>query len=222
MPQATLDAAAAGYLDEMHALAPSKSRVVDKMPANYRYVWLIALLFPGAKIIHCTRDPRDIGLSIFTYRFHGEHGNAHDVGDLGWTIAQQERLMAHWKATLPTPILTVRLADWVEDFDATLARALTFLDLTPDANCARFHESDRRVRTVSRAQMRRPVNARRLQRWKAYAAELEPLIAELRRGGARLDSQSPTADRIDRRRSAGSTPFLFGLRQASESLTEVV
>ena len=88
------------------------------MPGNYLHVWLIALLFPNAKIIHCVRDPRDIGLSIFTFRFHGEHGYAHDLADLGWMIGEQDRLMNHWQAALPTPILTVRLDDWVTDFDA--------------------------------------------------------------------------------------------------------
>ena len=108
----------------LHALAPDKARIVDKMPGNYLYLGLVGLLLPGAKIIHCVRDPRDIGLSIFTFRFHGQHAYAHDLADLGWTIGEQDRLMAHWKAALPNPILTLRLADWVEDFDATLARVL--------------------------------------------------------------------------------------------------
>jgi hypothetical protein len=30
----------------------------------------------------------------------------------GWRIAQQDRLMAHWRATLPNPVLTVKLAHW--------------------------------------------------------------------------------------------------------------
>jgi integrase len=34
---------------------------------------------------------RVVGLSIFTFRFHGHHGYAHDLADLGWTIAQQDR-----------------------------------------------------------------------------------------------------------------------------------
>ena len=78
--------------------------------------------------------------------------------------------MAHWRAVLPNPILTVALSDWVSDFDATLARVLAHLDLPPDPACARFHESDRGVRTVSRAQVRQPVNARGLGRWRTYAA----------------------------------------------------
>jgi tetratricopeptide (TPR) repeat protein len=184
LDQATLDAEAEAYLSALRALAPDKIRIVDKMPGNYFYVWLIALLFPRAKIIHCTRDPRDIGFSIFTFRFHGEHGYAHDLADLGWMIGEQERLMKHWKGALPTPILTLRLDDWVRDFDATLARVLGFVDLPPDPACARFYESDSRVRTVSRAQVRQPVNARGLGRWRAYAQGLAPLIEQLECAGA--------------------------------------
>jgi hypothetical protein len=176
---AALDAAAEHYLAALHALAPDKSRVVDKMPGNYLYLGLVGLLFPRARIIHCVRDPRDIGLSIFTFRFHGHHGYAHDLADLGWTIAQQQRLMAHWRHALPNPILTVKLSDWVEDFDATLARVLTHLDLPHDPNCARFHEAKGRVRTASWSQVRQPVNARGLGRWRLYERELQPLIAEL-------------------------------------------
>jgi hypothetical protein len=97
-----LDTAANDYLAELHALAPDKMRIVDKMPGNYLHLGLVGLLLPKAKIIHCVRDPRDIGLSIFTFRFHGHHGYAHDLADLGWTIAQQERIMAHWKVALRT------------------------------------------------------------------------------------------------------------------------
>ena len=120
------------------------------------------------------RDPRDIGLSIFTFRFHGQHGYAHDLADLGWTIAEQDRLMAHWKAALPKPVLTLRLADWVKDFDATLARVLDYVGLPPDPACARFYEADSRVRTVSRAQVAQPVNARGLGRWRPYRKGSRP------------------------------------------------
>jgi hypothetical protein len=191
LPQAALDAAAERYLAELHALAPGKPRIVDKLPGNYLYLGLAALMLPGARIIHCVRDPRDIGLSIFTFRFHGEHGYAHDLADLGWMIGQQHRLMTHWKAVLPNPVLTVRLDDWVTDFDATLRRVLAHLDLPYDPACERFYESGRVVRTVSRTQVREPVNARGLGRWKPFAAELRPLIAELEAAGMLAAPDAP-------------------------------
>ncbi len=60
---------------------------------------------------------------------------------------------------------------------------LDHLDLPPDPNCARFYARDSRVRTVSRAQVRQPVNARGLGRWRTYAPDLAPLIAELDSAG---------------------------------------
>jgi Tfp pilus assembly protein PilF len=184
---ATLDAEAARYLQALHATARGARRIVDKMPGNYRYLGLAALMLPGARIISCERDPRDIGLSIFTFRFYGLHPYAHDLADLGWTIAQQRRLMAHWREALPNPILTVRLTDWVADFHGTLRRVLDFLDLPYDPACESFHLYDRRVRTVSRAQVREPVNARGIGRWRGYQPQLAPLIAALREHGALED-----------------------------------
>jgi hypothetical protein len=127
--QGELDAATSAYLGELHALAPGKAGVLDKMPGKYLYLGPVGLMPSATRIIHCLRDPRDIGVSIFTFRFDGAPGYAHDLGDISWTIAQQDRLMAHWRAVLPTPILTVRLADWVEDFDAALPRVLDHLGL---------------------------------------------------------------------------------------------
>jgi Tfp pilus assembly protein PilF len=184
---AALDTAAERYLAELDALAPNKTRIVDKMPSNFSYLGLVALMLPGARIIHCARDPRDIGLSIFTFRFHGHHPYAHDLADLGLAIAEHVRLMSHWRAALPNPMLTVRLSDWVNDFDGTLARVLAHLDLPPDPACARFYERESRVRTVSYAQVRQPVNARGLGRWRAYQTELAPLIAELEAAGCLAD-----------------------------------
>jgi tetratricopeptide (TPR) repeat protein len=179
-----LDEAAARYLADLRALAPDKTRIVDKLPGNFAYLGLAGVMLPGAKIIHCVRDPRDIGLSIFTFRFHGAHGYAHDLRDLGWYIGQYDRLMAHWKTVLPGRILTVRLSDWVADFDGTLARVLAHVELPHDPNCARFYESESRVRTVSYAQVRQPINARGLGRWRAYERQLAPLIKELERAGS--------------------------------------
>jgi len=55
---------------------------------------------------------------------------------------------------------------------------------TADLRPKPANESDGRVRTVSRAQVRQPINDRGLGRWKAYANELTPLIAELERAGS--------------------------------------
>ena len=89
-------------------------------------------------------------------------------------------------SALPNPILTLALKDWVEDFDGTLRRVLDFIELPYDPACERFYESESRVRTVSRAQVKQPVNARGLGRWRRYAAQLQPLIDTLTENGVVL------------------------------------
>jgi tetratricopeptide (TPR) repeat protein len=178
-----LTGAAERYLEALHALSPGATFVLDKMPGNARHLGFIATLLPGARIIQCRRDPRDIGLSIFQHRFFGHHPYAHDLADLGWAIGQQERLMAHWRGVLPLPMIEVALADWVDDFSGTLARLLDFLGLPHDPACERFYLQERRVRTASALQVRQPINARGLGRWRTYEAQLAPMMAELRQAG---------------------------------------
>ena len=147
-------------------------------------------MLPGAAhIIHCVRDPRDIGLSIFTFRFHGHHGYAHDLADLGWTIAQQDRLIGALADSAAEPGADCKLADLVTDFAGTLARVAGAPWVAARPCLRTLADTDSRVRTVSRAQVRQPVNARGLGRIllcgtaRADDAELEQAGALKDRGG---------------------------------------
>ena len=179
----TLTREAEGYLSALHALRPEARYVVDKMPGNALHLGFISTLLPGARIVVCSRDPRDVGLSIFQLRFFGFHPYAHDLADLGWYLGRQSRLMEHWRTVVPLPIMTIDLADWVTDFNGTLVRLLGFLELEHDPACERFYENKRRVRTASAAQVRQPINARGLGRWRAFAPQLAPMLDELKSAG---------------------------------------
>ncbi|MCQ8242399.1 tetratricopeptide repeat-containing sulfotransferase family protein [Rhizosaccharibacter radicis] len=171
--------ARADFLRDLHALAPDARLVLDKMPDNLLLLGVVARLLPGARVIFCTRDLRDVGFSIFRHRFLGHHPYAHDLSDLGWFMARAEELLRHWLQTLPLRMTVIDHSDWVERFDETLIRTLDFLDLPFDESCRRFHEQERDSRTASRDQIRRPINADGIGRWKTYAGALEPMIREL-------------------------------------------
>ena len=47
--------------------------ILDKSPLNFIWIGFIKLLFPKAKIIHCKRNLRDVGLSIYKNFFDGGH-----------------------------------------------------------------------------------------------------------------------------------------------------
>ncbi len=104
------------YLNDINNLALNNTytrplRITDKMPTNFIYLGLIALLFPNAKIIHCRRNPLDVSLSCYFHDFAGDHGYACDLKDIGLYYQQYERLMEHWKKVLPMNIHTVEYED---------------------------------------------------------------------------------------------------------------
>ena len=52
-------------LEKLRELGGGADRVIDKMPDNVLRLGVIATLYPGARIIFCQRDPRDIGVLVF-------------------------------------------------------------------------------------------------------------------------------------------------------------
>jgi hypothetical protein len=91
--------------------------------------------------------------------------------------------MEHWKKVLTVPVLEVRYEDVVLDAEGQTNRMLEFLNLPWDERCMRPHESDRRVRTASLDQVRRPIYTSSINRWKHYEKHLGELIAALGRSG---------------------------------------
>lgn len=183
----TLSRAAARYLDILREGREGYRLVTDKMPHNFLNLGLIALLLPGARIIHCVRDPRDTCLSIYFQKFGWLHPYGTRLEWLGGYYREYARLMRHWQAALDLPILTVEYEDLVADQAGMTRRMLDFLGLEWEDACLDFHESKRTVATASYDQVRQKIYHRSRARWRNYAPQLAPLIAAL---GDSLDSDS--------------------------------
>lgn len=167
------------YLDELTRLAPKARRVVDKHLGNFLHIGLIALLFPKARIIHCTRDSMDLGLSCWTMKFpQGTNAWASDLYSIGQACTLTASLMEHWKGVLDIPILEVQYESLVADLDGGVRRLLDFCGLDFDERCIRFWQSDRTVLTLSSDQVRQPIYASSVGRHAAWGDRL----ADLQRG----------------------------------------
>jgi len=161
-------------------LAPSKARVVDKMPGNFRFAGLIHLMLPNARIIHCRRDPVDTCLSCYSRKFAGRQDFAYDLSELGRYYRGYEALMDHWRATLPPDRFTeAPYEDLVDDLEGQARRLIAFLGLDWNDACLDFHANPRTVRTASVNQVRQPIYRTSLVRWKPYARHLASLLAAL-------------------------------------------
>ncbi|MBD3317706.1 MAG: tetratricopeptide repeat protein [Chitinivibrionales bacterium] len=175
----TLSAYAESYLKHISAVAGDSPKVTDKMPANQLHLWLIALLFPNTRIIHCTRDPLDNCTACYIRNFSHPHEYADDLSDLGFFYRQTERLMSFWKENIPLPIVDVSYEQIVRDTEETVRSILDFCGLPWDDRCLEFHETKRNVTTASRTQVRKKIYTSSLGRWKTYRNHLGPLTAEL-------------------------------------------
>lgn len=169
---------AGGYLGRLAALDAAATHVTDKMPGNFVYLGLIALLFPDCHIIHCTRDPVDTCLSCYM-TFGSDQAYAGDLAHLGARYRDYRRLMAHWKSVLNCPMIEVSYEAMVADQEGEARRLLGLLGLPWDDRCLRFHANTRPVLTASLDQVRRPIYASSVGRWRHYEKHLGPLIEAL-------------------------------------------
>ncbi|NQZ22620.1 MAG: sulfotransferase [Colwellia sp.] len=151
-------------------------KVVDKQPLNFWHLGLIAMAFPNARIVHCTRDIRDCGLSIFTQNFNTTQSWSTDLDDIAYYWQGYRKLMEHFKQVSSLQILEVNYEETVSDIEWQSRRLLDFVGLPWDERVLNFHQSERAVQTPSRWQVRQPLYQSSKARWRNYASYLAPLI----------------------------------------------
>jgi len=168
------------YLNHIEPLAQGRLRLVDKMPGNFLYAGLIPLILPGARIVHCRRDPVDTCLSCYTKQFGGEQQFAYDLTELGQFYTYYQRLMAHWAEVLPADrFIEVDYESVVDNLDGEARRLIDFLGVPWEDTCLQFHTNRRVVRTASVNQVRQPIYKTSKGRWQPYAEHLRPLLDAL-------------------------------------------
>ncbi len=168
------------YVDALQNLDPDAKRITDKMPFNFLNIGLIHLALPQAKIIHCQRNPIDTCLSNFlTYFIEAIHWS-YDLTETGRFYVAYAQIMEHWQKTLPGRILDVQYEDVVADLDGQVRRIVEHCGLPWDDACLNFQNTKRTVRTASAGQVRKPIYASSVQRWRRYETHLSPLLDALK------------------------------------------
>ena len=167
------------YLDRIRQLAPESRFITDKMPHNFLRIGFIRMILPNARIIHCTREPMDNCLSIFKTRLKNGHGYADDLTELGQYYRLYLDLMNYWNEILPGFVTEQSYEALVSDPQQQVSRLLLLCDLDWNDACLQFHETRRKVKTASNAQVRRPIYDNSVELWKRYEKQLQPLRVAL-------------------------------------------
>jgi len=170
--------AAADYLGVLRAIAPTATRVTDKMPFNFLWAGLIHVAFPRAIIIHCRRVAIDTALSI--HQTHFRPGLAFPTGgaELVAYFRSYQRLIDHWRSVLPADrFLEVDYEDLTRAPEPVIRRIIAACGLAWHDACLRPESNPRAVNTPSKWQARQPIYRSSVARWRRYEPWLGPLRA---------------------------------------------
>lgn len=182
-PAAIGDAYLANASHHRPAGAP---RFIDKLPANFLYVGQIARALPNARIVCLRRNPMDTVWSNYKNLFASQsayYAYSYDLMDTARYYARFDRLMGLWDTLFPGRVLQLSYEGLVADQERQTRRLLEHCGLDWDEACLSFHENSAAVATPSAAQVRRPLNADAVGRWRAHEEAMRPVAAWLQAQG---------------------------------------
>jgi tetratricopeptide (TPR) repeat protein len=163
------------YLDMLFERGLDADFITDKLPGNFARLGFIRLLFPEAVIVHCSRHPVATCWSLFAANFALHDPYYNSLEHLAHYYRCYERLMSHWRSTLGPPITEIGYEELVSNPQAEVRRLIEQTGLDWDDQCMAFHENGRPVLTASYAQVRTPIYATSVDRWRNYQTRLGAL-----------------------------------------------
>jgi hypothetical protein len=137
------------------------------------------LILPNARIIDARRHPMATCFSGFKQHFARGQAFSYGLGDIGRYYREYVGLMDHFDRLLPGRIHRVFYERMVRDTEFEVRRMLAYCELPFEAECLRFYENERAVRTASAEQVRTPIYSDGIDHWRRFEPWLEPLKAAL-------------------------------------------
>ena len=186
---ARFDFAALGrdYLERCRPVAGDKPRFIDKMPLNYLYCGLIRRALPNARIIHVARRPMAACYGVYKTLFNEGYGFSYDLDELSRYYIAYQKLMRHWRQTMPGDILELSYEALVADQLGETRRMLVYCGLDWEDACRDFHLNPAASTTASAHQVRQPIYTSAVSEWRHYATQLAGVRAQLEAGGVAVE-----------------------------------
>ena len=153
--------------------------MTDKAPLNFRWIGLIKIFFPSAKIIHCFREPKDNCLSLYKNLFEGNLNFCYNENDLATYYNLYSDLMKFWKKLYPQGFLDVQYESLINDQNLEIKKIINYCNLDWEENCLNFDMNKNPIKTVSLSQARRPIynsSVKSYQNFEPYLKELFSLV----------------------------------------------
>jgi Tfp pilus assembly protein PilF len=170
--------------------AGSKDVFVDKMPLNCEILFLIAKLFPEAKIVFALRDPRDVVFSCFRRRFKITR-QMYELLTLEGAASFYDvvmKLREVYRGKLSLPTIDIHNEDLIGDFEGETKKLCAFLGIEHDAAMSQFAQlaRERAISTPSANQVVRGLYRQGMGQWRPYRDHLASVLPALAPWAARF------------------------------------
>ncbi len=167
------------YLKYIRNFKFNEKFITDKAPLNFRWIGFIKTLFPNAKIIHCTRDPKNNCLSMFKNLFEGGLNFTYDQNDLVKYYKSYKDLMNFWNTKFSNSIFEVKYENLISNNEKVIKEIIKFCNLDWEDNCLNYHNNKTPIKTMSTAQARKPIYKTSLNQFEKYKEYLKILEEKL-------------------------------------------
>ncbi|KGQ17811.1 TPR domain containing protein [Lysobacter dokdonensis DS-58] len=180
------DAATVGtrYLQATQPIAGGKRWRTDKHPGNVELAGVALAGLPQSRIVHVRKDPMDACFGclreLFTGAFYEWSYAFADIANHHRNVA---RLMRHLADVAAERIVDVQYEALVANPEAATRALIAGCGLQSQAGIEDITANTQPVTTASSVQVRQPIHAGRVGRWKRYAQALRPLEAALAGNG---------------------------------------
>jgi len=160
-----------------HRRQPRRSLVIDKLPLNLAYLFLIYRLFPEAPVIFLQRHPLDVCVSCYFQAFELEASMACflDIRDTAQYYHAVMQVAALSMDQVGSPLHRLRYEDLVAAPEGQLKALLSFLAVDWDDSMLEYRHqcSVETSNTPSYQQVSQPLHKRSIGKWRHYPEQLE-------------------------------------------------
>ena len=203
------DQIARTYLESVASNHGLSGRFIDKLPLNISLAPIILRALPEARVICLRRHPADTLLSAYRQLFEDGFTDLDHLFDLEWAATHYVRfdaLVAHFRSYLPPDrFCEIQYESLVGDLETEARRLIDFCGLSFEDDCLNFPDNKAPVTTPSSAQVRAPLYASSIGRWRHYASGLKPALDILERAGLLSRDEIEQAEALVQISSGGST-----------------
>jgi len=161
------------YFDFIQNFNSNKNYITDKALFNFQWIGFIKILFPDAKIINCTREPKDNCLSIYKNLFENEGHWCYNKPELVECYKLYVDLMNFWNKKMPGEIYNIKYEELIENPNSKIRELVDAAGLNWDEKCLKFNENKNAIKTLSVNQARKKIYTSSISLYEKYKPYLK-------------------------------------------------